>query len=72
LLEFAHTEDELPRHDLVAEGFTDLGDAERYFLAGGFLNVQEIDKNTLRRFRRRYSLPSSPVFDIWVENIRLN
>ena len=41
LLELAHAEDELPGHDLVAEGFTDLGDAERNLLAGGFLHVQE-------------------------------
>ena len=50
LLEFAHAEDELPRHDLVAEGLADLRDAERKFHAARFLDVEEVDEDALRRF----------------------
>ena len=50
LLEFAHAEDELPRHDLVAESLADLRDAERKFHAARFLDVEEVDEDALRRF----------------------
>ena len=49
LLELAHAEDELTGHDLVAEGLADLRNAERDFHAPGFLDVQEVDEDTLRR-----------------------
>ena len=47
LLEFAHAEDELARHDLVAEGLTDLRDTEGHLHAARLLDVQEVDKNAL-------------------------
>ena len=49
LLEFAHAEDELAGHDLVAERLSDLRDSERQFHAAGLLHVQEIDEDTLCR-----------------------
>ena len=51
LFELAHTENELTGNDLVTESLTDLGDTERYFHAAGLLYVQEVDENTLCRFR---------------------
>jgi hypothetical protein len=56
LLKLAHAEDELPRYDLVAESLTDLCDAEGYFLAGGFVYIEEVDEDTLRRFRAEVEL----------------
>ena len=50
LFELTHAEDELPRHDLVAERLADLGNAERQLHAAGLLHVQEINEDTLRRF----------------------
>jgi len=49
LLELAHAENELTGHDLVAEGLADLRNAERNFHTSGFLDVQEVDEDTLRR-----------------------
>ena len=50
LLELAHAEDELTGDDLVAERLADLRDTERQFHASGFLHVQEIHEDALRRF----------------------
>ena len=50
LLELAHTEDELPGHDLVAERLADLCDTERNLHAAGFLHIEEIDEDTLGCF----------------------
>ena len=50
LLELAHTKNELPSDDLVAERLADLCDPERNFHPAGLLHVQEIDENTLCRF----------------------
>jgi len=51
LLEFTHAEDEVARRDFVAEGFTDLADAERQLFAGGALDIGEVDEDALRGFR---------------------
>ena len=51
LLKFAGPEGEIAGRDLVAEGFSDLADAEGDLLPGGTLYVFEVDKNTLRGFR---------------------
>ena len=50
LLEFAHAENELPRHDFVAERLSDLRDAERQLHATCFLHVQVVHEDALRRF----------------------
>ncbi len=51
LLELAHAENELTRHDLVAERLADLCDTERQLHAARLLHVEEIDKDALRRLR---------------------
>ena len=51
LFEFAHAENKLAGHDLVAESFAGLCNAEWDFHPAGFLHIQEIDKNTLGCFR---------------------
>ena len=51
LLEFAHSENELTRHDLIPESFPDLRYAKRNFLACGFLHILEIHKYALCGFR---------------------
>ena len=50
LLEFAGTEGEVPRRDLVAEALADLGDAERNADAGAVDDVLEVDEDALGRF----------------------
>ena len=50
LFEFANTEDEVARGDLVTEGFSDLADTEGDLAAGGALNVEKVHKNALRGF----------------------
>src|SRR3990167_5553793 len=51
LFELAHTEDKLARYDLVPERFSDLSNSKRNLHAARFLNIQEVHKNTLSRFR---------------------
>ncbi len=50
LLELAHAEYELTRHDLVAERLAYLCDAEREFHASRLLHVEVVDEDALRRF----------------------
>ena len=47
LLEFAHSKNELPCHNLVPKGFTRLGDAKRKLHPARLLNIQEVHKNSL-------------------------
>ena len=47
LLKLTGTEGKVTRSDLVAEGFTDLADAERNLLAGSSLYVLEVYEDTL-------------------------
>ena len=47
MFKFTRAENEVARRDLVAEGFTDLGDAERYLAAGRPQNVEEINIDAL-------------------------
>ena len=47
LLKLSGTEGEVARCDLVAEGFSDLADAEGNLLAGGSLYIFEIHENAL-------------------------
>ena len=49
LLEFAGAEGEIAGGDLVAEGLADLGDTEGHLLAGGALDIREIDEDALGR-----------------------
>ena len=56
LLEFADAEDKVAGGDLVAEGFADLAHAERQLFAGGALDIGEVDKDALRRFRAQIQL----------------
>ena len=51
LLELTGTEGKVARGDLVAEGLTDLADAEGQLLAGGALDVLEVDENALGGLR---------------------
>ena len=51
LLELTGAEGEVARRDLIAEGLADLADAEGQLPAGGTLDVVEVDKNALGRFR---------------------
>ena len=55
LLEFAYTEDEVLRRDLVAVRLTDLSDAKRQFPVRRVEDVLEVDENALRRFRPQIS-----------------
>lgn len=50
LLEFAGAEDEVARGDLVAEGLTDLGDAERNLYAAGVDDVFVVGEDALGSF----------------------
>ena len=50
LFELAHAENELPGNDLVAESLADLRDTERNLHTAGFLDIEEIHENPLRRF----------------------
>ena len=50
LFKLPHTEDKLTGHNLVTEGFADLGDAKRHLHSSGLLDVQEVDKNPLGCF----------------------
>ena len=47
LLKLAGTEGEVARGDLVAEGLAYLTNAERQLLAGGALDVLEVDEDAL-------------------------
>ena len=49
LLELAHPEDELARHDLIPERLADLGDAERDGLPRRLGDVLEVDEDALGR-----------------------
>ena len=49
LLEFTSSKDEVSGRDLIAKGFANLGDAERYLLAHRLLNIEEIHVDALRR-----------------------
>ena len=51
LLEFAGTEDEVARGNLVTEGLAHVGDAERRLLAGRGHHVLEVHEDALRGFR---------------------
>ena len=51
LFEFAHTEDELASHNLVAEGLADLCDAEWDTHAADLLDIQEVHKDALSCLR---------------------
>ena len=50
LFELAHAEDKLAGHDFVAEGLTDLCDAEGQAHAAGLLHVEVVHEDALRRF----------------------
>ena len=50
LLELAHAEHELPRHDLVAEGLAGLRDAEGDLHPRALLHVEEVHEDALCRF----------------------
>ena len=56
LLKLPHPEDEVARSDLVSERLSHLRDTERYLFTRCPLNVLEIDKYTLRRFRPHIDL----------------
>src|SRR5882724_8029146 len=56
LFELAHAEDELPGHDLVAEGLADLGDAKGDLHAARFLDIQKVDEDTLGRLGTQVDL----------------
>ena len=56
LLELAHAEDELAGDDLVAEGLSDLGDAERDLHAAGLLHVQVLHEDALGRLGTQVDL----------------
>ncbi len=49
LLELPGAKDEVPRRDLVAEALTDLGDPERWLLAGELQVVLEVQEDALGR-----------------------
>ena len=53
LFELPHAEDELPRHDLVAESLAGLGDPEGDLHPAGLHHIQEIDKDALGGFGPR-------------------
>ena len=50
LFELAHAEDELTGYDFVTESLAYLCDTERNAHAAGFLNVEVVDEDSLRRF----------------------
>ena len=56
LLELAGAEGEVAGGDLVAEGLTDLADAERDLLSCGAGHILEVDKDALRRLRTEIDL----------------
>src|SRR5690606_9444524 len=51
LFELAHTHDELPSNDFVAECFPDLSDAEGYLHPPTLLYIQKVNENTLCSLR---------------------
>ena len=51
LLKLPHAEDELTRHNLVAERLANLGNAERHLHASRLLHVQIVHEDALSRFR---------------------
>ena len=62
LLEFAGSEGEVARRNLVAEGLAYLGDAEGELAAGGREHVGEVNEDALGRFRSQVHLMGG-VFD---------
>jgi len=71
LFEFAGTESEVPRVDLIAERFSDLGDSERQFDAGTVQNVLILAENGLGRFRAQPARSVGIVFIRGSSNGRL-
>ena len=63
LLELTGAEDEVARGDLVAEGFSDLGDTEGQLPAGGALDVGKVDKDTLGGLRTQIQFALSVLGD---------
>ena len=59
LLEFPHPENELSGNYLIAECLSYLGNSERYFHPSGFLDIKEVDKDTLGSFRPQIDLARS-------------
>src|SRR6185437_4295916 len=57
LLELPGPEDEVARGDLVAEGLSDLADAERDLLPRRLQHVAEVDEDALRGLRAQVSQP---------------
>src|SRR5207247_4999566 len=55
LLEFARTEGEVARIDLVAKRLPNLANAERHLLTRGFEHVLELRENRLRGFGTKIS-----------------
>ena len=62
LLELAHPEDEVPRRDLVPEGFADLRDPERDLAARRLLHGREVHEHPLRGLGAEIDV-LRPVFD---------
>ena len=56
LLELAHAEDKLARHNFVSECLSYLRDAKRHFHAARFLHVQVVNKDALCRFGAQINL----------------
>ena len=50
LLKLPHPKNELPRDDLIPESLSDLSNAEGDLHASRFLDIEEVDKDSLRRF----------------------
>ncbi|GIV36493.1 MAG: hypothetical protein KatS3mg032_0872 [Cyclobacteriaceae bacterium] len=50
LFKLAHTKNKLAGHNFIAESLARLGNAKRYFHSAGFLNVKEVNENTLSGF----------------------
>ena len=50
LFKFAHAEDELTCYNFISEGFANLCNPKRDFHAARFLDIQEVDEDTLRSF----------------------
>ena len=50
LFEFAHAEDELTGYDFIAKGFSNLCNTKGKFHPSRFLDIEEVDKNSLCGF----------------------
>ena len=55
LFELAAAEEEVARGDFVAEGFTDLGNTERYLDAASIDDILKVEIDTLASFARKIS-----------------